>query len=154
MPWVSVSEPSGSTANKKIVYFLRARALEPMNPMVNLSLGLAYSHYALKRQAINRQFLILQGFTFMSKYIEVSRQSGRGPSAAEMYYNIGRLHHLLGLTSLAMKYYNQSLSSLDESSHGQVDIRITAVVNQLVSLLSLGDQRTALEMLKTNNIVL
>ncbi|KAF5019761.1 hypothetical protein F66182_8198, partial [Fusarium sp. NRRL 66182] len=34
-------------------YFLRSRALDPENPMVNLSLGLAYVHYGLKRQSTN-----------------------------------------------------------------------------------------------------
>lgn len=122
--------------------------------MTNLSLGLAYVHYALKRQAGNRQFLILQGLTFMSKYIEVSQQDGIGPSVAEMYYNIGRLHHLLGITSLAMKYYSQAMSSVDESSHAQMDIRVMSTTNQIVSLLGLGDHGTALRLLKTNNVVL
>lgn len=122
--------------------------------MINLSLGLAYVHYALKRQASNRQFLILQGLTFMSKYIEVSQESDHVPSMAEMYYNIGRLHHLLGISSLAMKYYNQAIEYVDQSSHGQVDVRIMATTNQIVSLLTLGDPETALRVMKSNDIVL
>lgn len=122
--------------------------------MINLSLGLAYSHYALKRQSINRQFLILQGLTFMSNYIEVCQQNGHGSSTAEMYYNIGRLHHLFGIASIAMKYYSQAIACADTSSAGQVDIRVMSTTNQIVSLLSLGDHESALKVLKTNNVVL
>lgn len=125
-----------------------------MNPMINLSLGLAYAHYALKRQSVNRQFLILQGLTFMSNYVEAIQQGGHGPSVAEMYYNIGRLHHLLGISSIAMKYYSQAIACADLSTYGQLDIRVLSTTNQIVSLLSLGDHATALRVLKTNSVVL
>ncbi|KAK7393974.1 transcription factor TFIIIC subunit tfc4, partial [Neonectria punicea] len=52
-------------------YFLRSRALDPNNPMVNLSLGLAYVHYGLKRQSTNRQYLLLQGQSFLSQYADL-----------------------------------------------------------------------------------
>ncbi|TDZ23024.1 Transcription factor tau subunit sfc4 [Colletotrichum orbiculare MAFF 240422] len=45
-------------------YFLRARTLDPANPMISLSVGLGYIHHALKRQADNRQYLIMQGRPF------------------------------------------------------------------------------------------
>ncbi|KAH6636478.1 hypothetical protein F5144DRAFT_611219 [Chaetomium tenue] len=46
-------------------YFARAASLDPSNPLINLSTGLAYVHYALKRQATNRQYLLTQGFGFL-----------------------------------------------------------------------------------------
>lgn len=51
-------------------YFLRALALDPSNPVITLSLGLGYIHYGLKRQAVNRQYLILQGLAFLQEYYE------------------------------------------------------------------------------------
>ncbi|XP_044718027.1 transcription factor tau subunit sfc4 [Hirsutella rhossiliensis] len=67
-------------------YFLRARSLDPTNPMINLSLGLAYVHYGLKRQSANRQYLLLQGQAFLSRYLELG-QKGQGGSMAERFYN-------------------------------------------------------------------
>ncbi|KAF4120247.1 hypothetical protein GMORB2_3048 [Geosmithia morbida] len=134
-------------------YFLRARALDPQNPMVNLSLGLAYAHYALKRQSVNRQYLVLQGLSFMSQYIEMSQKDGDCPSKAEMHYNIGRLYHLLGIPSLALRYYSQAASMASGDSDGMKDIMLLSVTNQVISLLTLGNNNAALELLKENIII-
>ncbi|KAG4257055.1 hypothetical protein FPRO03_04065 [Fusarium proliferatum] len=92
-------------------YFLRSLALDPENPMVNLSLGLAYVHYGLKRQSTNRQYLLLQGQTYLSRYVELGQQgvTERGSwTRAEAYYNIGRLYQLLGVNYLAHNYYSRA----------------------------------------------
>ncbi|KAH7127730.1 hypothetical protein EDB81DRAFT_809969 [Dactylonectria macrodidyma] len=91
-------------------YFLRSYAFDAKNPMVNLSLGLAYVHYGLKRQSTNRQYLLLQGQSFLSQYAELGSGSGtlsqrNHPSKAEAYYNLGRLFQLLGVNYLALQYY-------------------------------------------------
>lgn len=80
--------------------------------MVNLSLGLAYVHYGLKRQSTNRQYLLLQGQSFLSQYADFSQRRAEGQSSptaeAEAYYNIGRLFQLLGVNSLALEYYGKA----------------------------------------------
>lgn len=89
-------------------YFLRAYALDPENPMVNLSLGLAYVHYGLKRQSTNRQYLLLQGHAFLSHYMTISLRCPNAMQIAEGYYNIGRLYQLLGISYIALEFYNKA----------------------------------------------
>ncbi|KAM0202550.1 hypothetical protein ACHAQD_009307, partial [Fusarium lateritium] len=90
-------------------YFLRSQALDPQNLMVNLSLGLAYVHYGLKRQSTNRQYLLLQGQSYLSQYAKLgSSENANDFSKAEAYYNIGRLFHLLSINYLALEYYSKA----------------------------------------------
>ncbi|ROW12348.1 hypothetical protein VMCG_00267 [Cytospora schulzeri] len=82
-------------------YFLRAAALDPGNPMVNLSTGIAYVHYAMKRQAENRQFIIVQGMHYMFLYYDARGASGDVVERLEANYNVARCYHLLGIYHLA-----------------------------------------------------
>lgn len=91
----------GSYANT-FNYFYRANALDPGNPMILLCIGLAYIHYSLKRQAENRHYLIMQGFTFMFRYHEL-RTGAQDPAREvdteekmEANFNVGRAFHMLG----------------------------------------------------------
>ncbi|KAK8117630.1 RNA polymerase III transcription factor tfiiic [Apiospora kogelbergensis] len=88
-------------------YFIRAHAREPDNPMVNVSIGLAYLHYSLKRQAENRQYLIIQAMTFLRRYYDHRLRESASSSVQrqEAHYNLARSYHQLGLTHLAVKYY-------------------------------------------------
>ena len=99
-------------------YFTRAYAREPDNPMVNISIGLAYVHYSLKRQAENRQYLILQGMTFLHKYYH-QRLASAGTCSMqrqEAHYNLARTYHQLGVTHLAIDYYKRVLKEV-EANH-------------------------------------
>ncbi|KAG6062901.1 hypothetical protein E4U33_006441 [Claviceps sp. LM78 group G4] len=129
-------------------YFLRARSLDPTNSMVNLSLGLAYVHYGLKRQSTNRQYLLLQGQAFLAEYSQQgSHDSGYG--AAERLYNMGRLFQLLGISHLSSKYYAQALDKCkDEDAPSDLSSLISA--NTVISLLSVGNTEVALAVLKKN----
>ncbi|KAG5986535.1 hypothetical protein E4U52_000158 [Claviceps spartinae] len=129
-------------------YFLRARSLDPTNSMVNLSLGLAYIHYGLKRQSTNRQYLLLQGQAFLAEYSQQdSHDSGYG--AAERLYNMGRLFQLLGISHLSSKYYAQALDKCkDEDAPSDLPSLISA--NTVISLLSVGNTEVALAVLKKN----
>ena len=95
-------------------YYYRAYALDPKNPMVNLSLGLAYIQHALKRQSDNRQHGILQGLTFLHNYYESRRESTHFEERQEAHYNMGRTYHLLGLVHLAIPYYQKVLDGIKE----------------------------------------
>ncbi|KAK7937905.1 RNA polymerase III transcription factor tfiiic [Apiospora aurea] len=96
-------------------YFIRAHAREPNNPMVNISIGLAYVHYSLKRQAENRQYLIAQGLTFLHKYYDQRLASAENCSMQrqEAHYNLARSYHQLGLTHLAIQYYRLVLREIE-----------------------------------------
>ena len=99
-----------------IDYFLRAHAFDSTNPIVKFSLALGYMHYALKRQADNRHVILMQGFAFLMDYYD-SRQRSHSPSKRqEAEFNVARAYHLLGLTHLAIPYYERctSLSKMSE----------------------------------------
>lgn len=93
--------------------------MEPKNPLVNLSLALAYIQYAIKRQAANRHHLITQGLTFLFAYYDLRRRSGDASEQQEAEFNVARAYHMLGLTHLAIPYYERCLSC----SNGLQEVR-------------------------------
>lgn len=121
--------------------------------MVNLSLGLAYVHYGLKRQSTNRQYLLLQGQTYLSRYVELGKLgvTERGSwTRAEAYYNIGRLYQLLGVNYLAHDYYSRARKACYES-YGQDEARgleVMVLSNELISLIINYNSIKALTLLK------
>lgn len=127
-------------------YFLRARSLDPTNDMINLSLGLAYVHYGLKRQSTNRQYLILQGQAFLSQYAQRDSESSLEP---EKLYNVGRLFQLLGISYLSSFYYEKALDLCKQlpKSH---DLCCLISANAVISLLTVGNFATAHSVLKRN----
>lgn len=94
-------------------YYYRAYALDPTNPMINLSLGLAYIQYGVKRQSENRQHNLLQGLTFIHAYYEHRKDAANSDERQEANYNLGRVYHLLGLTHLAIPYYERVLTEAE-----------------------------------------
>ncbi|KAJ1335258.1 general transcription factor 3C polypeptide 3 (transcription factor C subunit 4) [Microdochium nivale] len=99
-------------------YFQRAYAVDPTNPMIILSIGQCYVHYALKRQSENRQYIIAQGFIFLHQYYDM--RCGLSPSSSspavstpaqrqEAHYNLARTYHAVGLPHLAVEYYQRVL---------------------------------------------
>ncbi len=83
--------------------------MDPHNPMINLSLALAYIHHAIKRQAENRHHLILQGFAYLFAYHDNRQASTSAPERQEAQFNVARVYHMLGLTRLAVPYYLKCL---------------------------------------------
>jgi general transcription factor 3C polypeptide 3 (transcription factor C subunit 4) len=89
--------------------------------MINLSTGLAYVHLALKRQTDNRQQNIIQGTTFLFRYYISRKNSVHVEERQEAHFNMARTYHMLGLTHLAIPYYErvfteswQGTSNLDQ----------------------------------------
>lgn len=122
--------------------------------MVNLSLGLAYVHYGLKRQSTNRQYLLLQGQSFLSRYAELGsmdQEGNNGFSKAEAYYNIGRLYQLLGINYLALEYYSKAKRVFrnrpgKDGTTGELEAIMLS--NELISLLINQNNPKALALLK------
>ena len=82
--------------------------------MINLSIGLGYVHYGLKRQSENRQFHLMQGLGFLFRYYESRRISTRVEERQEAHYNIARAYHMLGLAHLALPYYLKVIDELHD----------------------------------------
>jgi general transcription factor 3C polypeptide 3 (transcription factor C subunit 4) len=116
-------------------YFLRALALDPESATINLSVGLAYVHYALRRQADNRQHLILQGMTFMQKYYNSRRTSTKIEERQEGHYNMARVYHMLGLTNLAVPFYDLVFKEIE--SEGRASGRDDLVTDAAYNLQSI-----------------
>lgn len=133
--------------NRELGYFLRAWSLDHENPMVNLSLGLAYVHYGLKRQSTNRQYLLLQGQAFISHYV----QSGENEPQrqAERYYNVGRLFQLLGIGYLSLQYYTRALEA-NKSAGEKKLLKDIILINEIISLLSTNNKNLAHQLLVKN----
>ena len=97
-------------------YFARAASLDPDNPLINLSIGLAYVHYALKRQATNRQYLLTQGFAFLFRYYRNRTEDDKTVTVGqkmEAHFNMGRAYSLIGLGNLAGGFYRKVLEEAE-----------------------------------------
>ena len=104
-------------------YLFRAFALDPKHPMINLSLALAYIQHAIKRQSDNRQHLLAQGFAFLFEYYRIRSNSDTTAEKQEAEFNMGRAYQLLGLSHLAVPFYERCLaldSRKDDLSNGDV----------------------------------
>lgn len=129
-------------------YFMRAASIDPTNPMINLSLGIGYIQYALKRQAPNRQYLLTQGFAFFHKYHAHRVASAYAGERQEAKFNLGRAYHIIGLGHLALKHYKEVL---DESVRerggepftaevmGREDLALEAAYNIKTICFQMGD---------------
>ncbi|KAM0788020.1 hypothetical protein ACM66B_006219 [Microbotryomycetes sp. NB124-2] len=92
--------PSGTTS---LIYLLRAYELAPKQPLINLSLSVAYTMRAMSRQTDNRHHQLAQALGFFDQYRRL-----RGP-CQEVEYNAGRFFHHLGLHSAAVEHYHNCL---------------------------------------------
>ncbi|KAI9873850.1 MAG: transcription factor TFIIIC subunit tfc4 [Pleopsidium flavum] len=110
---------AGTSYSYALNYFFRAFALDPINPMINLSLALGYIHYALKRQSENRHYLVMQGFSFLFAYYDLRQSSASLQEKQEAEYNVARTYLLLGLTHLAVPYYQKCLELSQEIHSSQ-----------------------------------
>lgn len=129
--------------NKFTDYFLRAYALDPNNAVINMNIGLAYVHHSLKRQADNRQFMILQGLTFLFDYYNSRQQSSIVEERQEAHYNIARVYHMLGVSHLAIKYYLRVLKETTDHKSSREDITINTAHNLKVLCMITGNKKLA-----------
>jgi len=131
-------------------YFARAASLDPHNHLINLSAGLAYLHYALKRQATNRQYLLAQGFAFLFRYYDDRLADGSPAERQEAHFNIARSYSLIGLGGLAVTYYKRVLAeaeaapdALRTGNIGNEDLTMEAAYNIRTMCYLLGDMEGA-----------
>ncbi|KAA1072825.1 transcription factor TFIIIC subunit tfc4 [Puccinia graminis f. sp. tritici] len=89
-----------------IVYYLRIRESYPDEPLINLLLAITYVQRAMQRQTDNRHHQIVQGLAFFEHYRAVRHKE----FGQEVEFNLGRIYHGLGLSSLAITHYNRVLA--------------------------------------------
>lgn len=91
-------------------YFFRAFAITPDDPVLNMSIGVAYFQHALKRLSENRQYQIQQGIAFMTRYYDLRTKAKIAVHQQEAEFNIGRVYHGLGLVTQAVPYYRRCIA--------------------------------------------
>ncbi|XP_056596029.1 general transcription factor 3C polypeptide 3 [Triplophysa dalaica] len=101
--------------------YMQAFRNQPNHPLHCLCVGLTFFHMACQRFVMKRHAVIVQGFSFLWRYVEF-----RG-HCQESLYNLGRALHQLGLNHLALHYYEKALTipplQLEGMEDDQVDLR-------------------------------
>ena len=110
--------------------------------MIKLSIGLGYVHHGLKRQSENRQFQIMQGMTFLLDYYKSRRASHNEEECQEASYNIARTYQMLGLSHIALPYYQEILDEA-RSSASKEDLVLDAAFNLQIIYSTSGNMRMA-----------
>ncbi|KAF4074934.1 hypothetical protein AMELA_G00228980 [Ameiurus melas] len=121
--------------------YMQAFRNQPCHPLHSLCVGLTFFHMASQKFVTKRHPLVLQGFSFLWRYVEF-----RG-HCQESLYNLGRALHQLSLTHLAIHYYQKALSlpplKLEGIEDDQVDLRREIAFNLSLIYQASGNQEMA-----------
>ncbi|EGW31517.1 uncharacterized protein SPAPADRAFT_139986 [Spathaspora passalidarum NRRL Y-27907] len=97
-----------------VVYLNRAYRSCNRDPMICLVLGLNHVHRSMQRLTTNRHLQLLQGISYILEYRELRSVNATKYEMQEIEYNLGRLFHMLGLTTLAVRHYEKVLGMKEE----------------------------------------
>uniref|UniRef100_A0AAR2LX04 General transcription factor IIIC, polypeptide 3 n=1 Tax=Pygocentrus nattereri TaxID=42514 RepID=A0AAR2LX04_PYGNA len=132
---------SGTFKHALAGQYMQAFRNQPCNPLHSLCVGLTFFHMASQKFVMKRHPLVLQGFSFLWRYVEL-----RG-HCQESLYNLGRALHQLGLTHLAIHYYQKALSfpplKLEGIEDDQVDLRREIAYNLSLLYQASGNKEMA-----------
>ncbi|RXM27812.1 General transcription factor 3C polypeptide 3 [Acipenser ruthenus] len=127
--------------------YVQAFRAQPSEPLYSLCVGLTFIHMASQKFVLKRHPLLLQGFSFLNRYLEL-----RGP-CQESFYNMGRALHQLGLVHLAIHYYQRALTCpaphLEGIEDDQVDLRREIAYNLCLIYQSSGNMVMARHLIST-----
>lgn len=131
--------------------YVQAFRVRPEEPLYSLCVGLTFFHMAAQKFAAKRHLLVLQGFSFLWRYVE---QRGH---CQESLYNLGRALQQMGLAHLALHYYNVALSlpppHLEGIDDDQVDLRREIAFNLSLIYQASGNMDMARHLIHTHCIV-
>ncbi|KAG7315610.1 hypothetical protein KOW79_020476 [Hemibagrus wyckioides] len=121
--------------------YMQAFRNQPCHPLHSLCVGLTFFHMASQKFVTKRHPLVLQGFSFLWRYVEF-----RG-HCQESLYNLGRALHQLSLAHLAIHYYQKALSlppvKLEGIEDDQVDLRREIAFNLSLIYQASGNMEMA-----------
>ncbi|XP_041120613.1 general transcription factor 3C polypeptide 3 isoform X1 [Polyodon spathula] len=127
--------------------YVQAFRAQPSEPLYSLCVGLTFIHMASQKFVLKRHPLLLQGFSFLNRYLEL-----RGP-CQESFYNMGRALHQLGLVHLGIHYYQRALTCpaphLEGIEDDQVDLRREIAYNLSLIYQSSGNMVMARHLIST-----
>uniref|UniRef100_A0A3Q0THR3 General transcription factor IIIC, polypeptide 3 n=1 Tax=Amphilophus citrinellus TaxID=61819 RepID=A0A3Q0THR3_AMPCI len=131
--------------------YVQAFQTHPNNPLHSLFVGLTFFHMASQKYVAKRHALVLQGFSFLWRYVEL-----RG-ECQESMYNLGRALHQMGLTHLAMHYYQKALllpaRKLEGIADDQVDLRREIAFNLSLIYQASGNVEMAQQLINSHCII-
>nr|XP_057908168.1 general transcription factor 3C polypeptide 3 [Doryrhamphus excisus] len=131
--------------------YVQAFQSQPDKPLSNLMVGLTFFHMASQKFVAKRHTLMVQGFAFLWRYVEL-----RG-ECQESMYNLGRALHQLGLTHLAIHYYQKALAlpaqKLEGIADDQVDLRREVAFNLSLIYQASGNIEMAHQLISKHCIV-
>uniref|UniRef100_UPI00398E6898 general transcription factor 3C polypeptide 3 isoform X1 n=1 Tax=Pristiophorus japonicus TaxID=55135 RepID=UPI00398E6898 len=131
--------------------YVQAFRTQPNEPLHSLCVGLTFIHMASQKFVLKRHPLLVQGFSFLTQYLEL-----RGP-CQEVYYNIGRALHQLGLVHFAIHYYEKALEhpplKLEGIDDDQVDLRRDIAYNLSLIYQNSGNIEMARKLIYTHCVV-
>lgn len=111
------------------VYLSRAYKLYNQDPMICLVIGLSHVHRAMQRLSTNRHIQLLQGISYILEYKQHRLLEATVYEEAEVEYNLGRLFHMLGLPTLAVRHYEKVLLLLEQMEDLDYNLLIDAAYN-------------------------
>uniref|UniRef100_A0A8K9V7C9 General transcription factor IIIC, polypeptide 3 n=1 Tax=Oncorhynchus mykiss TaxID=8022 RepID=A0A8K9V7C9_ONCMY len=127
--------------------YVQAFRSKPDEPLYSLCVGLTFFHMASQKFVVKRHPLILQGFSFLWRYVEQ-----RGPCQESMY-NLGRALQQMGLAHLAIHYYHKALSfpplTLEGIADDQVDLRREIAFNLSIIYQASGNTEMVRHLINT-----
>ncbi|KAM9836216.1 general transcription factor 3C polypeptide 3 [Aulostomus maculatus] len=131
--------------------YVQAFQTQPDNPLHSLFVGLTFFHMASQKYVAKRHTLMLQGFTFLWRYVEL-----RG-ECQESMYNLGRALHQMSLTHLALHYYQKALTlppqKLEGIADDQVDLTREIAFNLSLIYQASGNMEMAHQLINTHCII-
>ncbi|XP_026217692.1 general transcription factor 3C polypeptide 3 isoform X2 [Anabas testudineus] len=131
--------------------YVQAFQTHPNNPLHSLCVGLTFFHMACQKYVARRHTLVLQGFSFLWRYVEL-----RGVCQESMY-NLGRALHQMGLSHLAIHYYQKALTlpaqTLEGIADDQVDLKREIAFNLSLIYQTSGNMEMARQLINTHCIV-
>ncbi|KAL6452775.1 hypothetical protein SBY92_000115 [Candida maltosa Xu316] len=100
-----------------LYYLNRAYESYYKDPTLCLTLSLAHIHRSMQRLSSNRHVQLLQGFSYFFQYKSLRLANDSSIYALqEVEYNFGRLFHMLGLYTLAIRHYEKVLALKDDDN--------------------------------------
>ncbi|XP_041822154.1 general transcription factor 3C polypeptide 3 [Chelmon rostratus] len=131
--------------------YVQAFQTHPDNPLHSLCVGLTFFHMASQKYVAKRHMLVLKGFSFLWRYVEL-----RG-ECQESMFNLGRALHQMGLTHLAIHYYQKALAMPAQKLEGipddQVDLRREIAFNLSLIYQASGNVEMARQLINTHCVV-
>lgn len=97
------------------------------SPLLALLIAITYSHLGQQKFIEKRHAIVVHSLAYSLKYQELREEAPH-----EVYYNLGRLHHHLGMNHIAVNYYQKVLSyssSLIDENREYLDLKREAAFN-------------------------